>query len=88
MSNVITELQNCWLTRNQFEAKTNSKKFYSAKLIDPNGNEYWFKSRRGRVLFERKCDLSNAMNHAFGTNSKEEWIKVYGKDIVIEERYI
>ena len=88
MENIIKVMGECWLTRNQFESSTKPKKFYSAKLKDENGNEYWFKSRRGRVLFERKCDLSNAMNYAFGTTNKEKWIKEYGKDIIIEERYI
>ena len=88
MSTVIEALKGSYLSRNQFESKLMPKKVYCAKILCGNGEEYWFKSRKKRIFFERKCDLSNALNHALGVDHKEEWIKKWGDQIVIEERYI
>jgi hypothetical protein len=63
-------------------------KVYSAKLIDDNGIQYQFKSARSRIYFERRCDLMNALNHAFGVECCIHWQKKYGDSVIIEERYI
>lgn len=56
-------------------------KMFSAVLIDEEGERRYFKSRRGRIFFERRCDLSNAMNYAFNTYENR-------RRIIIEERYL
>lgn len=63
-------------------------KVYSAKLIDDNGIQYQFKSARSRIYFERRCDLINALNYAFGVSCCYQWQKKYGNSVIIEERYI
>ena len=85
---ILTVFNGSWYTRKQVEQKLLPKKMYSAKFIGSDGKEYWFKSKRGRVFFERRCDLTNSLNHAFGCDCCYEWIKKYGDQIIIETRYI
>lgn len=85
---VIDLLKGSYWSRKQFESKLMPKKVYCAKILGKDGEEYWFKSKKKRIFFERKCDLSNALNHALRADCKEEWIKKWGDQIVIEERYI
>lgn len=64
-------------------------KVYNAIILDKETNKkHYFKSVKGRIFFERKCDLINAMNYAFGTANKWDWITKYPGEIIIEERYI
>ena len=75
--------------RNYTPIRTTSfKKMFSAKLINDNGVTYQFKSARNRIFFERRCDLMNALNHAFGVDCHIHWQKKYGDSVIIEERYI
>ena len=67
-------------------------KVYNAIIID-NDKRYYFKSRKGRIFFERRCDLQNALNYAFqsihGRKShvnKYTIAKDYPNQVIIEER--
>lgn len=92
MKNIAKELRNDWLSRRHLDiiiGGNTPKKVYCAKIYDPEEDVYyWFKSAKGRIFFERKCDLTNAMNHAFGYNYSKAWIKEFGENIIFEERYI
>ena len=64
-------------------------KVYNAIIVDKETNKkYYFKSVKGRIFFERKCDLTNALNYAFGTDNKWDWVTKYPGEIIIEERWI
>lgn len=63
-------------------------KVYSAKVICEDGGSYWFKSSTGKIFFNRRCDLINSLNHAFGVTYCYEWQKLYGENVIIESRTI
>lgn len=64
-------------------------KVYNAIIVDKETDEkHYFKSVKGRIFFERKCDLTNALNYAFGTDNKLEWVRKYPGEVIIEERWI
>jgi hypothetical protein len=64
-------------------------KVYNAIIVDKETNKkHYFKSVKGRIFFERKCDLTNALNYAFGTDNKWDWVTKYPGEIIIEERWI
>ena len=67
-------------------------KVYNAIIID-NDKRYYFKSRKGRIFFERRCDLQNALNYTFqsihgtrGYVNKYTIAKDYPNQVIIEER--
>lgn len=67
-------------------------KIYNAIIID-GGKRYYFKSRKGRIFFERRCDLQNALNYAFQSIrdarsyvDKYTMAKDYPNAVIIEER--
>lgn len=67
-------------------------KVYNAIIID-GGKRYYFKSRKGRIFFERRCDLQNALNYAFQSIryarsyvNKYTIAKDYPNQVIIEER--
>ena len=65
------------------------KKVFNAIIVNKETNEkHYFKSVKGRIFFERKCDLTNALNYAFDTGSKWNWITKYPGEVIIEERWI
>lgn len=92
MKNIAKELRSNWRGRHRLDiiiGGNTPKKVYCAKIYDPEEDvHYWFKSSKGRIFFERKCDLMNAMNHAFGYDHSKDWIKKFGEYVIVEERYI
>lgn len=60
---------------------------WNALIVTNKGEKKYFKSRRGRVFFERKCDLINALNYAFGYSCGVMYSE-FVKHIIIEERVI
>jgi len=67
-------------------------KVYNAIIIDGN-KRYYFKSRKGRIFFERHNDLQNALNYAFQSIpdsrsrvDKYTIAKDYPNQVIIEER--
>lgn len=71
---------------------TQPVKVYNAIIID-GGKRYYFKSRKGRIFFERRCDLQNALNYAFQSIrdarsriDKYTIAKDYPNAVIIEER--
>jgi hypothetical protein len=65
------------------------EKVFNAVIINKDTDEkHYFKSVKGRIFFERKCDLINALNYAFGVDNKLDWITQYPGEVIIEERWI
>lgn len=61
----------------------NKRKVYYAKLYNDNGTVNLFVSQRGRIFFERSCDLKNALNYSFGVQYSYKWEKEYGDKVEI-----
>lgn len=65
------------------------EKVFNAVIINKDTDEkHYFKSVKGRIFFERKCDLINALNYAFGVDIKWDWVTKYPGEVIIEERWI
>lgn len=62
------------------------QKVYYAKLYNDNGTVNLFVSQRGRIFFERSCDLKNALNYSFGVGHSYKWEKEYGDKVEICSR--
>ena len=62
------------------------QKVYYTKIYNDNGIVNLFVSQRGRIFFERSCDLKNALNHSFGVRYSYEWQKEYGDKVEICSR--
>lgn len=62
------------------------QKVYYAKLYNDNGTVNLFVSQRGRIFFERSCDLKNALNYSFGVRYSYEWEKECGDKVEICSR--
>lgn len=77
-----------WVNRRHTtETFTDGVKVWNALIVTNKGEKKYFKSRRGRVFFERKCDLINSLNYAFGYNCGVMYSE-FAKHIIIEERVI
>lgn len=77
-----------WVDRRHTVATfTDGVKVWNALIVNNKGEKKYFKSRHSRVFFERKCDLINALNYAFGYNYGVMYSE-FAKHIIIEERVI